>query len=266
MTAIIGIDADVLFVDVSTVNDATKGGIETAVVNSGGSGYAVDDIVQVTGGTPDRVARLKITAVSTGAVTDFEVIDGDEGAGYSTATAVATTVETGSGDDLFTIDITKVNPLVLPVWSTDTNVWATTINSGDGSPDEYSWEQFTERNEFSISISVDIAEHKVFVADPNNAWVGKARLFMDWSGSMSGYLDTASDTIFNKMKAGQDLWVVFTNSKSNDITADDTAPDQYWLGKVILGSVDISTPTEDYVTLDVDFEGSDELYRSQLPY
>lgn len=266
MTAIIGIDAGILFVPVSTVNDATKGGIATATVNDGGSGYDVDDEVLVSGGTPDIQARLKITADTTGAVTDFIVMDGYEGSGYSTGTEVATTAATGSGDGLFTIDITAINPLVLPTWSTDTLVWNTTINSEDTAPNEYSWESFSERNEFSISISVDIAEHKVFVADPNNAWVGKARLFMDWSGSMSGYLDTASDTIFSEMKAGQDIWVLFLNSKSNDAPTDDGFPTQYWLGKVILGSVDISTPTEDYVTLDVDFEGSGELYRSQLPY
>lgn len=147
----------------------------------------------------------------------------------------------------------------LPTWDSSTATWDLTT------PTNFDWQQFTERNEFSISISVDIAEHKVFVADPNNAWVGKARLFMDWSGSMSGYLDTASDTIFTKMKAGESLWVLFVNSKSNDAVGDGTAPTQYWLGKVILGSIDISTPTEDYVTLDVDFEGSDELYRSDKP-
>lgn len=150
-------------------------------------------------------------------------------------------------------------PSDLPTWDSTTNSWTLT------GPTNFNWQQFSERNEFSISISVDIAEHKVFVADPNNAWVGKARLFMDWSGSMSGYLDTASDTIFTKMKAGDSLWVLFINSKSNDVTTSGTAPTQYWLGKVILGSIDVSTPTEDYVTLDVDFEGNGELYRSEKP-
>lgn len=266
MTAIIGIDADILFVPVSTVADSTKGGIAALTVNVGGSGYAVDDIVQITGGTPDVVARAKVTAVTTGEVDTLEIIDGSEGAGYTTGTGLATTAETGTGDDTLTVDITSINPLVLPKWSTDTNVWNTTINSGDGGVIEFDWEQFTERNEFSISISVDIAEHKVFVADPDNAWVGKARLFMDWSGSMSGYLDTASDTIFSQMKAGESLWVLFVNSKTNDAQTDDAQPSQYWLGKVILGSIDVSTPTEDYVTLDVDFEGSGQLYRSELPY
>jgi len=147
----------------------------------------------------------------------------------------------------------------LPKWSTDTLVWDTDY------PTNYNWLQFPERNEFSISISVDIAEHKVFVASPADAWVDKARLFMDWSGSMSGYLDSSTDTIFVNMKAGASLWVIFINSKTNDAPSDDAEPTQYWLGKIILGSIDMSTPVEDYVTLDVDFSGSGELYRTEKP-
>jgi len=149
-------------------------------------------------------------------------------------------------------------PVDLPKWNTTTLVWDTTY------PSNYDWEQFPERNEFSISISVDIAEHKVFVASPANAWVEKARLFMDWSGSMSGYLDTSTDTIFTNMKEGESLWVIFINSKLSD-APDAVEPTRYWLGKIILGSIDMSTPVEDYVTLDVDFAGSGELYRSEEP-
>jgi len=147
----------------------------------------------------------------------------------------------------------------LPKWSTNDTEWSLTY------PSNYNWSLFPERNEFSISISVDIAEHKTFVEEWADAWVGKARLFMDWSGSMSGYLDTSSDTIFTNMKAGDDLWVIFINSKANDAPNDDAIPTQYWMGKVILGSIDMTTPTEDYVTLDVDFAGSGPLYRSEAP-
>jgi len=150
---------------------------------------------------------------------------------------------------------------VLPPWSTDDTEWTVLVNDST-----YSWTLFPERNEFSISISVDIAEHKVFVEDPADAWVGKARLYMDWSGSMSGYLDTTNDEIFTEMKAGEDIWAMFVNSKTNDAPTDDFAPAQYWLGQIILGSIDMSTPNEDYVTLDVDFSGSGQLYRSEMPY
>ena len=173
---------------------------------------------------------------------------------------MATTVLPTGGAG-FTLDCDAINPLCLPLWSTNDTEWTLSVNDS-----EYSWALFPERNEFSISISVDIAEHKVFVEEWADAWVGKARLFMDWSGSMSGYLDTSTDTIFDSMKAGDDLWVLFINSKTNDAPTDDASPAQYWLGKVILGSIDMTTPTEDYVTLDVDFSGNGKLYRSELPY
>lgn len=147
----------------------------------------------------------------------------------------------------------------LPKWNTTTTEWNLTY------PTNYNWTLFTERNEFSISISVDIAEHKVFVEEWADAWVDKARLFMDWSGSMSGYLDTGSDVIFTDMKAGKDIWLLFVNSKETDAAAGDAEPTKYWLGKAILGSIDMTTPTEDYVTLDVDFAGSGPLYRSAKP-
>ena len=148
----------------------------------------------------------------------------------------------------------------LPKWSGTTTEWDLSY------PANYGWTQFPERNEFSISISVDIAEHKVFVEEWADAWVDKARLYMDWSGSMSGYLDTSSDTIFETMKEGDDIWVVFSNSKLSDSpTGASTEIAQYWLGKVVLGSIDMSTPNEDYVTLDVDFAGNGILYRSEKP-
>lgn len=150
----------------------------------------------------------------------------------------------------------------LPTFNDATEVWTL-----DGSTLglTYDWAIFPERNEFAISISVDIAEHKVFRGSPSGAWVEKARLYMDWSGSMSGYLDNTDDTIFEEMKAGVSLWVLFVDSKSEDIPTGDNEPDNYWLGKVILGSIDRTTGNEDFASLDVDFEGSGELYRSEIP-
>lgn len=259
MAAIVGIDADILFVAESDVNAATQGGVATVSVNAGGTGYSVSDVLTITGG--DTACTLNVDSVSTSAVTGVSILT--NGSGYTVATGKATTVLPTGGTGC-TLDIDTINPLVLPLWSTNDTEWSLVVNSGDG--DEYSWAIFPERNEFSISISVDIAEHKVFVEEWADAWVDKARLFMDWSGSMSGYLDTSTDAIFTNMKAGDDLWVLFINSKTNDAPTDDAEPSQYWLGKVILGSIDMTTPTEDYVTLDVDFSGSGKLYRSELPY
>jgi len=262
MAAIIGIDADILFVPESTVIAETKGGIATFEIGTGagGTGYALNDVLTVTGGVDqDEAATFLVTELSVTAVSAITRIYA--GSGYATTDLnMATTVAPAGGTGC-TISALTVNPLVLPVWDITDHTWTVLVNDS-----EYSWTLFPERNEFSISISVDIAEHKVFVADPSSAWVGKARLYMDWSGSMSGYLDTTNDEIFNNMKQGQSLWTLFVNSKTNDAPVDDAPPAQYWLGKIILGSVDMSTPNEDFVTLDVDFAGSGALYRSELPY
>lgn len=154
-------------------------------------------------------------------------------------------------DVLFaTVSTVGVNPIVLPTWNSGTETW-------NLSPGAFSWTRVPERNEFSINISVDVAEHKVFVTSLAEAWVEKARLYMDWSGSLSGYYDDADDTIFTTMKAGEEAWFVFFDSKRDTAT--------FWLGKVLLTSVDHSTPNEDFATLDVDFEGTSKLYRSELP-
>lgn len=263
MSAIIGIDAGILFSTESDITACTQGGIATLTVAVGGAGYVDNETFDI-GGTSDVGAQGYVISHTAGVVDEVGISTNLAGSGIPTAAAVVTSNASASGDNNLTVDVDAIHGLVLPIWSTDTLVWSLVINTGDG--DEYTWELFPERNEFSISISVDIAEHKVFVASPADAWVDKARLFMDWSGSMSGYLDSSTDTIFTNMKSGESLWVLFLNSKQSDQAIDDQWAEQYWLGKVILGSVDMSTPVEDYVTLDVDFAGSGALYRSEMPY
>lgn len=115
------------------------------------------------------------------------------------------------------------------------------------------WLSLAERNEVSISISVDVAEHKVFVASLADAWVEKARTWMSWSGSFAGYYDDTDDTIFDTVVAGQMIKIRVYSTRS-DMT-------RYWEGNAILTSVDHSTNTDDFATLDVDFEGSGQLTR-----
>lgn len=115
------------------------------------------------------------------------------------------------------------------------------------------WSTLSERNEFSISISVDIAEHKVFVATMADAWVGKARTWMNWSGSLSGYYDDADNTIFNTVVAGSTIKLRFYDDRA--VTT------KYWAGDAILTSVEHSTGTDDFATLSVDFEGQGALTR-----
>lgn len=115
------------------------------------------------------------------------------------------------------------------------------------------WNTLPERNEFSISISVDVAEHKPFVASIAAAWVEKARTWMNWNGSLSGYYDDADDTIFDTMVAGQTVKLRFYVSRNGA---------SYWQGDAILTSVEHGVNTDDFATLSVDFEGQGALTRN----
>jgi len=111
-----------------------------------------------------------------------------------------------------------------------------------------------ERNEFSINVAVDVAEHRPFVASISAAWVSKARTWMSWSGSLQGYYDDADDTIFDTMVAGAIILLRFYETRSN-LT-------KYYEGQALLTSVDHSVTTDDFATLSVDFEGSGEMTRT----
>ena len=123
----------------------------------------------------------------------------------------------------------------------------------DLSSDGSNWTPLSERNEFSISIRVDVAEHKVFVASLADAWSNKARTWMAWSGSLSGYYDDEDDTIFDTVVAGEEIYLRFYDSRN--------ASSKYWQGIAILTSVEHSTGTDDYATLSVEFEGQGALER-----
>jgi len=137
---------------------------------------------------------------------------------------------------------------VLPSWDSTGGAW--TLGA---------WALLPERNELSISIAVNVAEHRPFVDSLEDAWVGKARTWMDWSGSFSGFYDDASDSIFNNMKAGLKLQTIIFDSRLTAVTGAQT---DYWYGAILLTSVDHTTGSEDFSTLDVDFEGAGPLYRS----
>lgn len=115
------------------------------------------------------------------------------------------------------------------------------------------WTAFSERNEFSLSIGVETAEHRVFVATLADAWSDKARTWMSWSGSLNGYYDDASDAIFDRMVAGAQILLRFTPSQASS--------GKVWQGIAILTSVEHSVGTDDYATLSVDFEGVGALSR-----
>ena len=115
------------------------------------------------------------------------------------------------------------------------------------------WTAIPERNNFSISINVDTAEHKIFVATLADAWIEKARTWMAWSGSLDGYYDDADDSIFDAVVAGVVIYLRFYDSVD--------ALTKYWQGAAIMTSVEHATGTDDYATLSVDFEGHGALAR-----
>jgi predicted secreted protein len=122
------------------------------------------------------------------------------------------------------------------------------------STDGVEFSELPERNEFSISINVDVAEHKVFVESLADAWVDKARTWMSWSGSLSGYYDDADDQIFDAVVDGEEVELRFYVSRNGT---------KYWTGKALLTSVEHSSNTDDYATLNVDFEGTGPLTRGE---
>jgi len=125
------------------------------------------------------------------------------------------------------------------------------------------WVPLPERNEFSINIKVDTAEHKVFVASLADAWSDKRRTWMSWSGSLQGYYDDADDTIFDKVVEGAEVLLRCYDSRYENLAVADVIANvfKYWQGKAILTSIDHGTGTEDFSTLNVDFEGIGKLNR-----
>ena len=125
------------------------------------------------------------------------------------------------------------------------------------------WIPLPERNEFSINIKVDTAEHKVFVTSLAEAWSDKRRTWMSWSGSLQGYYDDADDTIFDKVVEGAEVLLRFYDTRYENLTVEDVIANvfKYWQGKAILTSIDHGTGTEDFSTLNVDFEGIGKLNR-----
>lgn len=77
-------------------------GVTAFTINAGGSGYAVGDIFQVSGGTSTQAALGYVTTVSSGAVTAAVPIQ--SGVYSSTPSSpAATTVVTGSGNAALTV-------------------------------------------------------------------------------------------------------------------------------------------------------------------
>lgn len=113
------------------------------------------------------------------------------------------------------------------------------------------WAEMPQRNNFQINIQVDTAEHKTFKASLAEAWKNSARTWMSWSGSMSGYYDDADTTIFDNVVEGAAVKLRFYTSRNS--------PGKRWVGTAILTSINHTTNTDDFASLDVDFSGNGPL-------
>ena len=121
------VDTTTRYVIMDTFGSAAgAGGISTIAVapTAGGTGYAVGDVSNVTGGT----ARVVVTSVSGGIVQSLQLLDGGT-AGYTVVTGVATTNVTGTGVNM-TVNVTAITAVGTTTvlqdntknW--DVNVWA----------------------------------------------------------------------------------------------------------------------------------------------
>lgn len=76
-------------------------GMAGATVNAGGTGYAVNDLVTISGGTSSRVAKYRVTAETAGVVDTVELVDPGE---YSVAPGLTGAATVGGNNDL-TLDL-----------------------------------------------------------------------------------------------------------------------------------------------------------------
>lgn len=77
--------------------------VATVVLASGGTGYAVDEILTVVGGTFGEAARIKVTAVSGGVITGFQLVDAGTYSSADTPTSPVSTTGGGNDDATFTL-------------------------------------------------------------------------------------------------------------------------------------------------------------------
>ena len=118
------------------------------------------------------------------------------------------------------------------------------------------WVEMPQRNNFQINIQVDTAEHKTFKSSLAEAWKNSARTWMSWSGSMSGYYDDADTTIFDSVVEGAAVKLRFYTSRNS--------PGKRWAGTGILTSINHTTNTDDFASLDVDFSGNGPLLQEAV--
>ncbi len=93
------------------ITGATQGtgSIETIVLNAGGAGYAINDIVTIAGGNG---GVIRVTNVAAGAITAFTLVSA--GTGYVADTGVASFSADGGTGATFDITALTINDCVFP--------------------------------------------------------------------------------------------------------------------------------------------------------
>lgn len=113
--------------DISTF--ITNDQVATVAINAGGTGYSVNDIITLSGGTSITPATFLVTAVSGGAITALEV----HNAGSYSVNTGSTNIATTGGNADATVDVTYQTP-----WTLDRKlvqlgaVNATIVSGGTG--------------------------------------------------------------------------------------------------------------------------------------
>lgn len=77
---------------------------DTAVIAAGGTGYTVNDVITIVGGT-GVAAQFEVTSVSSGVVIAIKIVDAERG-GYTTTPANPAMVTGGTGNDDLTLTVT----------------------------------------------------------------------------------------------------------------------------------------------------------------
>lgn len=113
---------------------------------------------------------------------------------------------------------------------------------------------FPQRNSWSLSISRELREARVFQAGGAAAsWVENAGSFRSWSGSLGGYYDDADDTAVSNVVGSVSRTSILLYENRNTLT-------RYWYG---LAWFELSqdTPADDFVEISADFTGDGPLQR-----
>lgn len=105
---------------------------------TGGTGYAVGDLFNITtGGT---VGKGRVEAISTGGVVT-QVSLYSSGTGYTTGAGKATTIISGSGNNGLTVNITTIGTVARVTLATNSNLYKGDVITISGSNDAANWDK-----------------------------------------------------------------------------------------------------------------------------